>query len=134
MKNLLLILFLSLVSFTEINAQVKDKVKKDKAIEYVDKMPEYPGGEMEMLLFLSQNIKYPKKAQLKNIEGKVEIGFVVTENGSIKNIKILKEIGDGCGIEAVRVVKLMPKWSPGMMKNKPVKVRYSLPINFTLED
>lgn len=98
-----------------------------------EKMPEFPGGEQAMLQFLVENIKYPKLARENGIQGRVVVQFVVEKDGSLSNLVILKDIGAGCGEEAVRVVSMMPRWSPGMQDDHPVRVKFWLPIKFGLE-
>lgn len=100
----------------------------------VEMMPKYPGGDKEMYAFLANNIKYPAYAKENGITGTVFITFVVENNGKISNAKILKDIGGGCGYEALRVVNSMPKWKPGKQGGKPVRVQFNLPLNFTLSD
>ena len=85
-----------------------------------------------MLKWLSENIKYPQIAVGTGISGTVIVSFVIEKNGSISNVQLLKDIGGGCGDEAIRVVKLMPKWKEGRQNNIPVRVSYNLPIKFTL--
>ena len=94
--------------------------------------PEFPGGVEAMYKYLAQNIKYPQLARENNITGKVYVEFVVEKDGSVSNVKVLRDIGGGCGQEAVRVVKSMPKWSPGKQRGKAVRVQYRLPVNFNL--
>ena len=85
-----------------------------------------------MMKFLADNIVYPQQAKDNKIEGRVFVSFVVEKDGSISNIKVLRDIGGGCGAEVVRVVKLMPKWKPGTQKGKPVRVQFNLPVQFTM--
>jgi TonB family protein len=108
----------------------------EKTYELFDitKPPAYPGGEQAMLRFLAENIKYPALARENNIQGTVALTFVVDKDGSITDVQIVKDIGGGCGKESVRVVKAMPKWTPGEANGKPVKVRYTLPLRFRLDD
>ncbi len=87
-----------------------------------------------MATYLSENIKYPEEAKDKNISGRVFIEFVIEKDGSVSNVNVMRSVGGGCDDEAVRVVKAMPKWKPGLMKGKPVRVHYVLPINFKLEE
>lgn len=103
--------------------------------EFVDvnKLPSFPGGERELLLFLAQNIEYPPLARENNIQGVVALSFVIGKDGSIGDVTVLKDIGGGCAKEAVRVVKEMPKWSPGEANGHPVKVRFVLPVRFQLQ-
>lgn len=111
------------------------KVVEEKTYEMFDiqKAPSFPGGEQELLKFLNQNIKYPPLARENNIQGVVALTFVVNKDGSVSDVNIVKDIGGGCGKEAVRVVNSMPKWSPGEANGHPVKVRFTLPVRFRLE-
>ena len=116
-------------------AVVEDEIVEEEAEEIfvvVETDPEFPGGKKAMLKFLADNIVYPQQAKDNKIEGKVFVTFVVEKDGTISNIKILRDIGGGCGAEVVRVVKLMPKWKPGMQRGNPVRVQYNLPVQFTL--
>lgn len=108
---------------------------EDKTYEMFDiqNPPKFPGGESAMLQYISQNLQYPAAARESGIEGTVVITFVVGKDGSISNIKIVKDIGGGCGKEAARVVAYMPKWSNGEANGHPVKVMYTLPVRFKLE-
>ncbi|GAB3170284.1 TonB family protein [Telluribacter humicola] len=98
----------------------------------VEKTPEFPGGITAMYEYLSQNMKYPLAATRAGVQGKVFINFVVTTEGEIKDIQILKGLGFGTDEEAVRIVSAMPRWQPGSQDGKPVNVRFNLPINFQL--
>jgi protein TonB len=106
--------------------------KDDKIFMVVEDSPTFPGGEAEMMRYISNNIEYPTMEKENGIEGKVVVNFVVNENGSISNIKILKGVTKGLNEEAKRVVKTMPNWEPGEQRGKPVKVRVNLPIRFSL--
>ncbi len=99
----------------------------------VNKMPSFPGGERDLMAFLAKNIEYPTLAKEANIEGIVVLGFVVGKDGSINDINIMKDIGGGCGKEALRVVKNMPRWTPGEANGHLVKVRFTLPVRFKLQ-
>ncbi len=98
----------------------------------IEKMPTFPGGEEALMDFIGTNIRYPKYAQDHGISGRVFIKFVVMPDGSVSNVEVLKGIGGGCDEEAVRVVKMMPKWIPGEKDGKKVMVMYTLPISFRL--
>ena len=87
-----------------------------------------------MMKYVSENIKYPQAAKDKNIAGRVFVSFVVEKDGSVNEVKVMRGIGGGCDEEAVRVIKGMPKWKPGMQKGKPVRVSYMMPLNFKLSD
>jgi TonB family protein len=95
-------------------------------------MPEYPGGESAMMRFVMDHVRYPDKERENDIQGRVVVGFVVDERGSINDITIKKGVSHGKDKEALRVVKLFPDFSPGMMEDKPVKVAFVLPIMFKL--
>jgi len=95
-------------------------------------MPEYIGGDKARIDFLLANICYPQLAKEKEIQGTVIICFTIDEFGNISDIKILSSVGGGCDEEAIRIIKLMPKWKPGMVGGKPVRVQFYMPIKFTL--
>ena len=125
------------IVFQEINGDLyqslKDKAVGDSIYQIVDEMPKFPGGEQAMFKFISENVKYPQKAKDKNISGRVFVNFVVEKDGSVDEVKVLRSIGGGCDEEAVRVVKSMPKWTPGKQKGEPVRVSYIIPFVFKLD-
>ena len=100
----------------------------------VEDDPEFPGGMEALYKFLQDNVQYPQLALENGIEGRVYVTFVVEEDGSITNPRLLRDIGGGCGQEALRVVKMMPKWKPGKQSGKPVRVQFNLPVNFVLPE
>jgi len=110
-----------------------DKTSKSTVYEEVEEMPKFVGGDDEMLQFLYNNINYPTAAKDNNIEGMVVVEFVVEKDGSISNLELLRDIGGGCGEEAMRVVSQMPKWIPGKQKGQAVNVAYKLPIRYKLQ-
>lgn len=112
-----------------------EEVVEEKVYEQFDiqKPPSFPGGEIELIKFLNKNIEYPALAKENNIQGSVALTFVVNKDGSVSDVQIIKDIGGGCGKEAVRVVKAMPKWSPGEANGHAVKVRFTLPVRFRLD-
>lgn len=101
-------------------------------IEIVEKQPEFPGGVQNLFTFLSKNVKYPEQARQLGVSGKVYVEFVVEKDGSITDIKLIRGIGEGCDEEAMRAISKMPNWSPGIQAEKPVRVRFVLPVNFSL--
>ena len=133
MKQLLLIMILAVVSFTTAGAQNKAEANSGKVYETSEVMPEYPGGVPKLMEFLSANVRYPVEAQRSKIEGRSVIGFVVEGDGSISNVSVTKGSYPLLDDEAIRVVKEMPKWKPGMIKGKPVRVKFNLPIYFRLK-
>lgn len=98
----------------------------------VEEDPEFPGGLDALSQYLADNIQYPALARENGITGKVFVTFVVEKDGRVGQIKILRDIGGGCGAEAVRVVKAMPKWKPGKQSGKPVRTQFNLPVSFNL--
>ncbi|WP_162795908.1 energy transducer TonB [Pedobacter nanyangensis] len=94
--------------------------------------PNFPGGISDFFKFLADNIKYPEEAAKQDIQGNVFVSFVVEKDGSINDIKIDRPLGYGTDEEAIRVLKLSPKWNPGTQNGKAVRVKYSLPIKFSL--
>mgnify|MGYP001766068090 CR=1 FL=1 len=105
----------------------------DPEILYIaQEMPSFPGGESALFDYLRRNIDYPVQAREAGISGVVYIGFVVEADGSISTVTVQRELAGGCTEEAVRVISQMPKWNPGKQRGKPVRVRLSLPVRFTL--
>ncbi len=96
-------------------------------------MPQFPGGEQALFKFLNENIKYPVIAQENGIQGRVICQFVVNTDGSIVDIQVVRGVDPSLDKEAVRVIQSMPKWIPGKQRGKPVRVRFTLPINFKLQ-
>ena len=109
--------------------------KPDNKIEtYVTHMPEFIGGNEKINPFISKNVNYPSDAINEGMDAKVWVGFVVEKDGSISNIKILEcnEKGYGFENEAMRVIRIMPRWKPGMQHGYPARVYFNLPISFVL--
>ena len=98
----------------------------------VENMPQYPGGEIERGKLFAASIIYPAAARQNGIQGAVFVSFIVEKDGSVSNVKVLRGIGDGCDEEALRVVKLMPKWIPGTQAGKAVRVLFNMPIYYKL--
>ncbi|OOV19767.1 energy transducer TonB [Flavobacterium sp. LM4] len=113
-------------------AQEKSETFKDDnqavAVNSIEKQPVFPGGMETFYKFIGENFKMPSKAAKNNVSGKLYLQFVVEKEGSLSEIKVLKDLGYGLGREAIRVLKLSPQWTSGSVKGKPVRVLYSLPI------
>ena len=124
-----------LVCFSPIHFYAQSEINHDPILTAVEEMPSFPGGEGEMVKFLTHNLKYPTYESAARIQGKCFLSFVIEKDGSITNIKVLKGIpnGNGCSEEAIRVVKLMPKWIPGKNKGEIVRVQFNLPVSFILK-
>ena len=108
--------------------------EKDKVFISVEQNPEFAGGMNALLKFLQKNLRYPSPAVNANVMGKVYMQFVVGQDGNISKVDVVKGIGFGCDEEAERVVKLMPKWSPGRQSGRAVAVKFTLPISFQLAE
>jgi len=100
------------------------------AFEQLEVKPEYPSGNEGLGKYLSENIKYPKKALKNGVSGKVFVQFVIDKTGKVTNVVAVRGVEKSLDKEAVRVIKSMPKWKPGMKDGQPVKVKYTIPINF----
>jgi len=103
-----------------------------RGMHEVEELPSFPGGDDEMYKFLHANLVYPPVEKATNTEGVVNVYFVVNRNGAITDVSVPKPPSRGLSAEAIRVVKLMPKWIPGKQNGKPVNVRFMLPIEFKL--
>ncbi|MFB6257657.1 MAG: energy transducer TonB [Flavobacteriales bacterium] len=101
-----------------------------KTFVKVEQMPSFPGGEEKMQSFLADTLEYPEQAKEKGVEGVVHVAFTICKDGSIKNARVLKGIGNGCDRAALKAVKAMPKWEPGKQKGKKVLVRDNIPVRF----
>lgn len=159
MKKRILLFFLVLGIATSLLAQVTTSPSETLTTEanqasdnledvykVVEEMPMFSGcedieiqrdrkicSESKMLQFLYQNIKYPDAAKKKGAQGTVFVRFVIEADGRVTNPEVVRDIGEGCGAEALRVVKLMPNWNPGKQGGKYVRVWYNLPLKFRLE-
>jgi protein TonB len=112
---------------------VVEKEEKQEVFRYVEEMPTFPGGMDQVPSFFAANIKYPEIARRAGVEGRVFVQFVVSKDGSITQVQVAKGIGAGCDEEAIRVVKMMPKWTPGKQNGRPVLVQVVVPIQFKLQ-
>lgn len=105
----------------------------NKVFDIVEVMPQFPGGNSELMRYLGTNIKYPTIAAENGIQGRVVLKFVVSKDGSISNIQIVRSLDPSSDKEAIRVIKGMPKWIPGMQNGHPVAVYFTLPVLFKLQ-
>jgi TonB family protein len=103
------------------------------ATQLADQLPVYPGGEAALWQYMNNQLKYPKQALSKKIQGTVVLQVTINENGTIGAAEVLKGIGGGCDEEALRLVKGMAAWTPAQYKGKPVKYDYYLPIRFVMD-
>jgi protein TonB len=118
---------------TVLEKVVEAEPKIEAPFITVEQQPDYPGGMTALRDFLSKNLTYPRAAASAGVSGKVFVSFVVNTDGSLTDIQVLKGIGFGCDEEAVRVMQKMPHWKPGKQSGRTVRVKFNLPISFTLE-
>ena len=134
MKKLILMFMVAVVCFMTANAQKTIVSQSNQSVyDEVEVMPEFPGGMPAMIEFLNTNIKYPKDAIKQEVGGRVMVMFVVETDGSLSNVRVARKVFPSLDNEAVRVVKLMPKWKPGKEKGRPVRVNFTLPVVFSVK-
>jgi len=114
----------------QINSVSKEPIQ---IIDYVEIKPQFPGGDTALIKWVSNNIQYPVESAEKGIQGRVVLRFVITPDGSIDDVEVVKSLDSLCNNEAIRVVKMMPKWIPAKQNGNPVYVRYALPVTFKLQ-
>lgn len=119
---------------TDQNEQIiiNEEPVEEEVFMVVEKMPEFPGGDLGLMQFIQKNIKYPAIAKENDITGKVFVSYVVDKNAKVTNVKIVRGVDKYLDAEAIRVVKLLPYSSAGKQRGKAVNVQYTIPINFTL--
>lgn len=98
----------------------------------VEDLPQYPGGAVEFMKWLTKNLRYPKMAQVKKTEGKVIAHFYVEKDGRITGLKIVQSLSQECDREALRVLRMMPNWQPGVQNGQPCRTKVCIPIVFKL--
>ena len=103
-----------------------------QALEVVEDGPEFPGGMAKLMPFIQENMRYPKIAIKKGIEGRVICQFTVTKDGSIENVFVVRGLHKSLDKEAVRIIKKMPKWKPGKRKGENADYKYTIPVEFKL--
>ena len=111
----------------------EEEVEEQQIFQVVEEMPEFPGGMAECLKFLAKNIKYPTIAQENGVQGRVIVQFVVNQDGSIVDPVVVRSVDPYLDKEALRVIKMMPKWKPGKQRGKAVRVKYTVPVTFKLQ-
>ena len=125
-----LMMLVLLFSFMTSTAQTK---KNNMVFDVVEVMPQFPGGQIAMMKYIMENMKYPEQAMKEGIQGRVTVRFIVEKDGSISDVKPVLSVHPLLNKEAVRVVESMPKWTPGKHNGKPVRVRFNLPVMFKLQ-
>ena len=107
--------------------------KKEEIFKSVEQMPQFPGGEAALMKYLSSHINYPPMAAENNVQGRVVVQFVVDKTGKVGEVKVVRSVDKDLDKEAIRVVKLLPKFTPGRQNGQPVRVWYTLPVQFKLQ-
>ena len=115
------------------NVKEEEEEEESEIFYIVEEMPEFPGGELALRKYIANAINYPVIAQENGIQGKVYVTFVVGKDGSIQDARIARGIDPSLDKEALRVVNTLPKWKPGKQRGQPVRVSYTVPINFVLQ-
>lgn len=118
---------------TSHSSAISSSNNDNKVFDVVDEMPSFPGGWASLNAFLANNLKYPVVAQENNVQGRVNVGFVVERDGSISDIKVMCSVDPSLDREAQRVIKAMPKWKPGKLKGETVRVKFTVPVVFRLQ-
>ncbi len=124
------------VEVVEVVEAPKEEVEYEAPAEVfvaVEEMPSFPGGDAELFKFIYENVKYPDIAMENNIQGKVIVRFCVTYKGTVDQVSVLRGVDPTLDEEAIRVIKMLPKWKPGKQGGKPVNVWYTVPISFQLK-
>ncbi len=114
----------AMISIDEMSPQV---------FTMVEKMPEFPGGQQALMKYMSSNLQYPEIAKEEEVQGKVFLSFVVQEDGSLRDVRVIRGVHPSLDREAVRVARSMPNWIPGKNMGKVCCVQYNLPVNFVLQ-
>ena len=110
------------------------KVEENKVFDMVEEMPSFPGGQAALMQFLQSNTHYPAVAQENGVQGRVTVSFVVEKDGSITDVQVARSADPSLDKEAVRVVKSMPRWTPGRQNGSTVRVKFNVPVTFRLNN
>ncbi|MBF1081720.1 MAG: energy transducer TonB [Prevotellaceae bacterium] len=108
-------------------------ITKDSVVlKTVEQLPEFPGGIVQFMKWLTRNLRYPPMAQSQRMQGKVVVSFIINKDGSIASPTIVQSVDPVLDREALRVVKMMPRWKPGLQNGKPCRTMFAIPVNFQL--
>lgn len=134
MKNLLNFCLIGILfTFSTALRAQSPVITEDKPVYSVEQMPQFPGGEEELLKFIKNNLRYPKAAAEGGIEGRVTIRFVVSRTGEVTDVTVIRGLDPACDAEGLRVIKMMPTWTPGRQDGRNVPVYFTLPIVYKLQ-
>jgi TonB family protein len=108
------------------------RIKAEKTM-FKDEMPSFPGGLEGLNQYFINNLKYPEAALLNKVQGKVIISFVVSKDGTLKDVRVAKKVSEDIDAEAIRVISAMPRWITGFKNGEPISTKFSVPITFSLK-
>ena len=112
--------------------EVVDMYNEPVDIRVVEDLPQFPGGAAEFMKWLTKNLKYPQSAQQMKVKGRVVAEFIVNKDGSVTDLQLVEHLNMACDNEVLRVLKMMPKWEPGVMNAKPCRTKVCIPVVFNL--
>ena len=115
------------------DSKVSKKSEKKQTVAACEKMPQFPGGDVALMNYVRDNLKYPEEAMKAGVQGRVVVRFVVKANGSVASPEIIRSVSPDLDTEALRIVGEMPRWTPGSVDGKPVDVQFALPVTFRLK-
>ena len=130
MKKSIILITTIVFSFCTSHVFSQNSTDENTIYVKVDKMPEFPGGQVALVKYLSKNIKYPSKYKKDKVNGRVFVSFVVDKTGKVGHAKVVKSLNEECDKEAIRVISMMPNWIPGEKDGSKVNVQFGLPVNF----
>jgi len=117
----------------EIVEMEEDEEEEEAQVFFVvENMPEFPGGDLGLRKHIAQNVQYPEIAKENGIQGRVFVQFVVNQKGKVEQVKVVRGVDPSLDKEAIRVISSLPAWKPGSQRGKPVRVSFTVPINFQL--
>lgn len=117
----------------ELTEVITQAPEEEKPYTMVEQMPQFPGGDKELLSYIAKTLRYPTIAQENGIQGRVIVRFVVSATGEVKDVKVMRSLDPSCDKEAIRVIQSLPKWIPGKQNGRNVPVYYTVPITFKLQ-
>lgn len=112
----------------------EEEEASDEVFVVVENMPEFPGGLLALRKYIAQNVEYPQIAIESGLSGRVFVGFVIDKQGKVTNVRVIRGVDDVLDKEAIRVVKTLPNFKPGSQRGKPVRVSYTVPVTFRLQN
>ncbi|GAB3642817.1 energy transducer TonB [Spirosoma arcticum] len=132
MKKTIILTALALNLALMAHAQTTGSTLNGAIFTVCEVPPAFPGGRSELDSFIRQNLRYPEKALKKKTQGDVHVTFIVTDDGSIEQVEVLKSPGRGTAEETVRLINSMPKWIPGRQSGRLVNAKYAMVVPFTI--